>query len=286
MNMRFLTQILSLSLVIYTSQLIAVGTSAIAYKQPEIPKDHVQIKCTIKRIDRSSHHRTHPHIPTKGEILGYSTNWSGYVAETNLTKPAPNSVTAVSAYWIVPAIKPANTNTYCAVWVGIDGYSNSTVEQIGTEHDWSNGGIQHYAWFEMYPGDSYSINGFPLKSGDVITASVTYSSKNVFTMILSNQTQKVTTTIPTKYTKSASAKRQSAEWIVEAPYMNTVLPLANFGTAYMANCKATIKGVTGLINNKAWASSAIEMITNSGTPKDSPSIIGSSGSFSATWMHQ
>lgn len=279
-------QVLSLSLILCISPLIAVGPT-IQENNPTIPKDYAQIKCTITPIDRNSHHRTHPRIPLggKSELLGYSTNWSGYVAETNLTNPATNSVTAVSASWIVPTIKPSTGKTYCAIWVGIDGYSNSTVEQIGTEHDWSSGTVQHYAWFEMYPGGSYSINGFPLNSGDVISASVAYSSKNVFTMCLSNQTQKVATTIPTQYTTSTTAKRQSAEWIIEAPYMNSILPLANFGTVYMANCKATIKGISGLINNTAWANSPIEMITNSGAPKDIPSIVGS-GSFSATWQHQ
>jgi len=283
MKTRFLTQVLSLLLIPGSSLVVAADTST-----PSIPKDHVRIECKIKPIDRNSHHRTHPHIPF-GEMripLGYSTNWSGYVAETNLTNPAANSVSAISASWIVPTIKASTNSTYCAIWVGIDGYSNSTVEQIGTEHDCINKKVQSYAWFEMYPGGSYEINGFPLKAGDVISASVTYTAKNVFTMILSNNTQKVSTTIPTSYTKSTTAKRQSAEWIIEAPYMNSILPLANFGTVYLANCKATINGVSGFINNNAWSNSGIEMITNSNTPKDIPTTLASNGAFAAAWKHQ
>lgn len=281
MNTYFLIQALSLALALCINLFASNSPSS------DIPKGYSQIECTITPINRNSHHRTHPHIPVggKSELLGYSTNWSGYVAETNLTKPATNSVTAVSGSWIVPAIKTSTNNTYCAIWVGIDGYSNSTVEQIGTEHDCTNKKVQHYAWFEMYPGGSYSINGFPLKSGDVITASVTYTSKNVFTMILSNKTQKVTTTVPTNYTTSSTAKRQSAEWIVEAPYMNSILPLANFGTVYLANCMATINGVSGFMNKNTWASTALEMITTSGMAKDIPSI-RSNGTISATWQHQ
>ena len=42
--------------------------------------------------------------------------------------------------------------TYSSVWVGIDGYSSNTVEQIGTEQDVSaNGKTSYYAWYEMYP---------------------------------------------------------------------------------------------------------------------------------------
>src|SRR5437870_4998940 len=62
----------------------------------------------------------------------YSTNWSGYAAETNLTAPAANAVTAVSGSWVVPQVTGSSTG-YSSVWVGIDGYSSATVEQIGTE---------------------------------------------------------------------------------------------------------------------------------------------------------
>jgi hypothetical protein len=267
---------------------ISKDSAVIRLLNPDIPKDHVLIDCTIRPIDRNSHHQTHPHIPF-GYIrspLGYSTNWSGYVAETNLSKPAVNSVSAVSGSWIIPTVKPSTDNTYCAFWVGIDGYSNSTVEQIGTEHDCINKKVSYYAWFEMYPGASQEIVDFPLSPGDVISASVKYTSTNVFTMIISNNTKKITSVIPTKYTKSSTAKRQSAEWIIEAPYLNAILPLADFGTAYLSNCKATIKGISGFINNNAWVASEIEMVTNSSVAKDVPSSVATNGTFEATWKHQ
>jgi hypothetical protein len=254
----------------------------------DIPNDYIHIECDIAPLTRSVPHATHPNIPPEGmrAATGYSTNWSGYVAATNLSRPLKNSVTAASGSWVVPTIQRSTKNSYCAIWVGIDGYSNTTVEQIGTSHDWINGRAYHYAWFEMYPGPSYMINGFPLKVGDVITATVDYTSKNVFTMRLYNNTRKVVTTIPTRYTTSTTALRQSAEWIVEAPYLNGILPLANFKTIYLTNCRATINGISGFINNSRWANSAITMITSTGTIKDVPSGIGSNGSFFVTWKHQ
>src|SRR5439155_23382974 len=49
-------------------------------------------------------------------------------------------------------------------------------------------------------------------------------------------------------TQSApGAARASAEWIVEAPYRNGVLPLANFGSVNFKNARATINGQTGPI---------------------------------------
>jgi hypothetical protein len=46
---------------------------------------------------------------------------------------------------------------YSSAWVGIDGYSDNTVEQIGTEQDWIWGRAIYYSWFEMYPNRPYRI---------------------------------------------------------------------------------------------------------------------------------
>ncbi len=81
-----------------------------------------------------------------------STNWSGYAAATSLDDPQSGSVTAVSGSWIVPTVTATSSRgtTYSSVWVGIDGYSNSTVEQIGTEQDVVNGTPEYSVWWEMY----------------------------------------------------------------------------------------------------------------------------------------
>lgn len=263
--------------------------------------DYEQIECTIipislhvQRNSFKTEHSSHPHIPAPQlsetrlpANQATSTNWSGYVAATNLAKPAKNSVTAVFGSWIVPTVVPAHNNTYSAFWIGIDGYNSPTVEQIGTAHDFVNGVVQHYAWFEMYPGGSYSINGFPLHPGDVISASVKFTGNNIFTMTIYNNTQKVSTTIPTSYTKSTTAQRSCAEWVVEAPYLNGILPLTDFVTAYIWGCMATINGVTGSINNPKWQNAGITMITDAGASKAIPSsLLQDNGSFFVTWAHQ
>ncbi|GEM_PF-827934 len=217
-----------------------------------------------------------------------STNWSGYVAATNLNKPVKNTVTGVYGSWLVPDITPSVNNTYSAIWIGIDGYSSPTVEQIGTGHDYVNGVKKHYAWFEMYPGPSYTLVGFPVNVGDVISAIVEYSGNNIFTMTLINETQRVTTTVPTRYTKSSKAQRNCAEWVFEAPYSNRVLPLTNVGTVYLSDCTAKINGsVQRPLSNIFWPNVSLEMVTNNGTPKAIPSDIGGDkSSFSIAWAHQ
>src|SRR6516225_3566948 len=107
-------------------------------------------------------------------VLAYSTNWSGYaVAET-----AKDSVSAVSGSWTVPTVSTKSTSGYSADWVGIDGYSSNTVEQLGTEEDTAyssqrDGTPQYYAWIEMYPGPSWIIPDV-VKPGDAINASVQF----------------------------------------------------------------------------------------------------------------
>jgi Peptidase A4 family len=278
---------------------ICVSSIAAQHGKDHDRSDYQQVECTIIPIVPSStehegevHHISHPHIPAPRSLrssnnFAESTNWSGYVAANKLSSPKKGSVTDVSGSWVVPTLRSTPNHSYCAFWVGIDGFSSSTVEQIGTEHDWNNGAQQNYAWFEMYPGGSYVISGFPLNSGDLISASVEYIGNSTFVMVLHNDTQHVTTTVPTSHTKSSSAQMKSAEWIVEAPYLNEILPLADFVTAYWSNCMATISGITANLKNSSWQNEGIEMITNSGAAKAIPSAIASNdSSFTVTWKHE
>lgn len=280
-------------LLIYTLLIVFVLHGNVSAKKIKPTKPgYQQIECTLIPVAPKNERNSHPHIPgpkSKDTRAGQatSTNWCGYVAESNLTHPAKNSVTAVYGSWIVPVVESSSTATYAAFWIGIDGYSSSTVEQIGTSHDFVNGALQQYAWFEMYPGGSYVINGFSMNAGDVISASVLYSGNNIFTMTLHNDTKQISYTVPTSYTKSTTAQRSCAEWIVEAPYLNSILPLADFVTAYLWGCMATINGVTASINNSSWPNASIEMVTNSGAAKAIPSaLLQDNGSFFVTWKHQ
>ncbi|HMF20192.1 MAG TPA: G1 family glutamic endopeptidase, partial [Gemmataceae bacterium] len=108
-----------------------------------------------------------------------STNWSGYGVESpNFTNPAGHVVNGVSAKWTVPTVSNNNSFGWSSTWVGIDGFSSNTVEQIGTEQDTAltslyYGMPQYYAWIEMYP--AYPVALFTVSPGDTITASVVYT---------------------------------------------------------------------------------------------------------------
>ncbi|HEX4069182.1 MAG TPA: G1 family glutamic endopeptidase [Candidatus Babeliales bacterium] len=240
----------------------------------------------FKLIDDKSSYAsfTHPHIPVKE---GTSQNWSGYAAVTKLSHPTTGSVSAVYGSWVCPTLSSATHNTSCSLWVGIDGYSSNSVEQLGTEHDWYNGHQSNYAWFEMYPNYSYEITGFPANPGNIISASVVYQGNGVFVLSIANLTAGVHTTIPTSYTVSHTAQRSSAEWILEAPYSGSILPLSHFGTVHFSNCTATINNVHGAINNSHWADDKLIMVTATGSSKAVPSSLTSGGqAFSVKWYHE
>ena len=218
-----------------------------------------------------------------------SSNWSGYAAESSLTNAQQGSVSAVSGSWTVPAVTSTNRQmATTAVWVGIDGYSSSTVEQIGTESDVVNGTPTYYAWYEMYPQDSVEIPSMKVAAGDNITASVQYISPSAggahagqFMLTITDTTEQakgVANESVTYYEGASQSQRSSAEWIVEAPSSNTgVLPLANFSTVTFSNASATINGTTGPID--AFANAQIDM-SNGRAQEDSTSAVSDSGSTS------
>ena len=94
-------------------------------------------------------------------------------------------MTAVSGSWVVPTVTGSSGSTsYSAVWVGIDGYSNGTVEQIGTSQDMVNGSPVYQVWWEMYSSGKQQpeqvISGMTIQPGDSITASVQYIASGAY----------------------------------------------------------------------------------------------------------
>lgn len=225
------------------------------------------------------------HVPSLHLRNGKSTNWSGYAVETSLSSPASSAVSDVKGVWVVPSVSGAVTpNAYSSFWIGIDGYSSNSVEQIGTSSDTSSGVPQYYAWYEMYP--KYPVNlKMKITPGDKMSAEVKYLGSNKFQLTITDVTTGATYSTTQR---SSSAKRSSAEWIAEAPSsMSGVLPLADFGTVQFSNSQAILNGHTGTINDAAWQYDAITMVTSSGTTKALTSALSTDGtSFSVTWYHQ
>jgi hypothetical protein len=208
-----------------------------------------------------------------------STNWSGYAVNSTT-----DSVTAVSGTWTVPTVTGSGT-AYSSTWVGIDGYLSSSVEQTGISADISKGVAQYSAWYEMFPSDPVTIN-LAIHPGDEISASVDYASGK-FTLSIQDLSDPAGKNSFSISISDANLQRSSAEWIEEAPSSNTgVLPLANFGSVTFSNAQTTINGVTGPINDSAWANNvvAINMAAGRGTVEASTSSLNASGTgFTVTY---
>ncbi len=190
-----------------------------------------------------------------------STNWSGYAAETSFAAPQAGAVSHVEGSWTVPAVLNTSGTAYSSFWVGIDGYSSPSVEQIGTDSDIINGVPSYYAWYEMYPDPFHTITSITVQPGDTISASVTALGSNSFLLTLTDGAQSFSEAHT--FSGSTIAQQSSAEWIAEAPSgsFGHVLPLANFGSVTFSGASATINGVTGPINKSTWQNTAINMVS-------------------------
>ncbi len=219
-----------------------------------------------------------------------STNWSGFAVT------GPNgSVSDVKGSWIVPSVTCSSSTTYSSYWVGIDGYSSSTVEQTGTDSDCSSGHGVYYAWYEFYPNPSVQISGFTVNPGDVVSAEVSYStSTGQFTTTITDGSQHFSTS-----GSVSGAARSSAEWIVERPALCTarhckLTSLSDFGTVSLGGDYtsisgtnyATISGTTGAIGSFGSSNiHRITMVNSSGTTLAEPSVLTSDGtSFTEKWF--
>jgi hypothetical protein len=112
-----------------------------------------------------------------------SSNWSGYTV-------LGASFEWVLGSWIVPkaACTGITGDHFAAFWVGLDGYTSSTVEQIGTLTDCSGKKPFYYAWYEFYPQGMVPIATLTVEPGDHISAWVVYHGKEEFVVTMKDNT--------------------------------------------------------------------------------------------------
>jgi hypothetical protein len=206
---------------------------------------------------------------SKAEVT--STNWSGYAGTTG-------TYTSVSASWTQPTGTCKSGDQYAAFWVGLDGYSSSTVEQTGSEVDCVGRTAEYYAWYEAYPAASENYSN-TVRPGDHFNATVTYAGSNKFSLYIDDSTQgwSHTTTVTVR-----GAARSSAEVIVEAPCCTNsggILPLTDFGTVNITGSTAN-----GAAIGNAGGLTEIVMQDSQGRNEDSVSALSSGENFSATWL--
>jgi hypothetical protein len=201
-----------------------------------------------------------------------SSNWSGYAA-------TGRTYSSVSANWTEPTGHCSSGTQYSSFWVGLDGYSSSTVEQTGTDVDCSGRTPQYYGWYEMYP--AYPVNfSNTVRPGDSLSGSVTHTGGSSYTLVLTDHTEGWTQTI---HSSLSGAANSSAEAIVEAPCCKSngqPLNLADFGTANFSSVTANGSPIS------SFNPTEIIMVNNEGQDKDTISSSTDGNSFTATWLRQ
>jgi hypothetical protein len=213
-----------------------------------------------------------------------STNWSGYAVGS------ASQFTKTTGTWIQPAAScTTRSRTYASFWVGIDGYSSNSVEQLGTDSDCvGKGRPSYYAWWEMYPAGSVQISSrsYPVQPGDTLTATVSHSG-TLYTLSLKSSRGWTFST-----TQSGSNANASAEWVAESPeicsFVCTLADLTNFGTVNFSGSQAATGDSASPISSFAANGGTHEIImsTNSGATRAQPGALTSSGDgFSDTWRH-
>jgi hypothetical protein len=205
---------------------------------------------------------------------------AGYAVDTNV-----GSVTDVKGSWIVPNVYPSSKkDQYVCFWVGIDGDTSDTIEQIGTDCYVSKGIPQYTAWYEFYPKNYVPIpsNLMKIKPGDMISAEVKYDPiQNAFILSINDTDPSNPSNVQTFSTspvKVKNAKRNSAEWITEAV---SGVTLAKFDTVTFSSNSAKIDGNPYYLTSST--AKRINMVSNSGLPMATPSDLSSDGSFSVIW---
>jgi Peptidase A4 family len=160
-----------------------------------------------------------------GPTVVTSSNWAGYAD----TGPS-GDFTDVTSSWVQPAGHCSSGDQYAAFWVGLDGYSSRTVEQIGSEVDCVGQTPEYSAWYEIYPSPEVAFSN-PVQAGDQLFASVSYEGSNKFRLTITDSTEHWKRSATRRL---AGAARSSAEVIAEAPCCTDsggILPLTDFGTA-------------------------------------------------------
>ncbi|MGH9016836.1 MAG: G1 family glutamic endopeptidase [Acidimicrobiales bacterium] len=224
-------------------------------------------------------HLVHPSGTTAANATDVSFNWSGYADE--LSKKG--SFSTVSANWTVPTVScPTDEDQISSEWVGLDGATDSTVEQDGTIGQCFEGQAVYYTWYELYPSPTV-IEGSTLSPGDQVGASVTRVKTN-YTLTVTDTTDGANSFSVTGKCGQSKCKDTSAEWIMERPEFPAtgLVPLADFGT-WSPTAAAVTASTAG--NISSFGPESIDMGDSTGTYNLDTVIpdTGATNGFAVTW---
>ncbi len=209
-------------------------------------------------------------------------NWAGYADVST----ADGTFTNVSGSWTVPRLTCTQEDRITSDWVGLDGFSSSTVEQDGTASQCFEGTPVYYSWYEMYPAGTVEV-GASVAAGDSISASVARSGSR-YTLKLTDATHPANSFSTTASCPASTCLDTSAEWIAERQaYASTgIVPEAQFSTVKFSSASEKADGKTSTISGYAGTSYDITCVDST----DTYDIVSNSGltggnTFTSAWKN-
>jgi hypothetical protein len=232
-------------------------------------------------------HLPHPKRVANG--VQQSSNWSGYasVIKTSVT------ISEITADFTIPRVNCAKSTlgtsltAYEAIWAGLDGFNDNTVEQEGVDIFCTSAksAPQYFAWYEMFPNGPVPFTG--VSPGDAISVTTDKSGAD-WVLTLQDLTTGGGFTTKQPCPKGSTCKDASAEVITEDPGTATpVYDLADFG---MVNHTAIVlHSSTGLRRSmyapRLWNTTEIEMIDGSRAVMAEPGPLYGWQAFNLSWLH-
>ncbi len=242
-------------------------------------------KPTIALIGKKGTSPTQARMPT-GPLKGSSVknqagsfNWSGYASQVSTAQ----EYTKVYGSWHIPKAYCTSEQRISSVWVGLDGWNDSTVEQDGTTSFCFEGTAYYYTWYEMYPANTVEV-GSTAAAGDAITASVTRSGTS-YTLKLTDSTNTANSFSQAATCALATCLDNSAEWIVERPaYSIGIVPLADTNPVAFVGGGTIAAGKTDTIATSP-GETEVEMFDATATYQLNSISALSGGSYTAKWVN-
>ncbi|MHB8459750.1 MAG: G1 family glutamic endopeptidase [Candidatus Limnocylindrales bacterium] len=212
-----------------------------------------------------------------------STNWSGYAATA-----VSATFSCVEATWTQPTVRCTSARSAVSIWVGLGGFDQVGLEQIGSEVDCEHGSPTGYLWHESLPLEHYEVPiRLAVRRGDRLRAQVRALTSTTYQLSIANLTRG---TVFTVRDTNPRLHPTSAEWVVESPTGGCpadchILPMPNFGQLTVSGTWLTVGGFREPLDGADATHSQITMLAPDGSIRAQVTGTAASGtSFTVAWV--
>jgi hypothetical protein len=186
--------------------------------------------------------------------------WTGYVLVGH-----SEGFRQVTAQFKIPHVTCTSNASKASFWIGLDGYGNGTVEQVGISTNCSGSIPSVRAFWEMYPNKPPQLQ-FSTYPGDTISMLVKYvgGAWNLALTDLTHDDNGHKFNVTEKCPSGSVCENMTAEAVLEADGGNN---LSNFGSANFGEFQAidSSGASTGLVaNGSYWGLAELLMTGNNG----------------------